>query len=91
MPRAQFNVGEMDNRCSITYQDDMGTTVTRDFFAPGNGGYVREDWDSPRQVCGELRGGGWTLMWDPKRHPKLVDLVREEWTRRKRRDRQLCS
>jgi len=69
--------GGYENRCTLVCEDEDGAELTRDFFAPEGGGSVRENWESPRQVCEGLSGGGATLEWDPTRGP-LVGLIRRE-------------
>lgn len=66
------------NRCTLRYEDEYGEQRERDFFAPRDGGYVRENWGSPRQVCDRLSGGGATLVWRPDRDATLADLIRRE-------------
>jgi len=69
------------NRCTLTYEDDMGRTVERDFSAPQDGGYVREHHDSGNttQPCERLSKFGATLIWHPSsRTPTLADLIRRE-------------
>lgn len=86
--RAQFiTAGDWPNRCTIRYtDDDSDRVVERDFFAPPSGGYVREDWTNPRQVCERLQGGGATLVWSPASGP-LVNLIRREWRARQAAER----
>lgn len=75
------------NRCTLRYTDDAGHVVDREFFAPAGGGYVRENWGNPRQVCEHLSGGGATLIWEPTRDAQLVDLIRREWSAGRRAER----
>jgi hypothetical protein len=77
------------SRCTLRYEDEEGHVIERDFFAPRDGGYVREDWSNPRQVCERLSGGGATLVWQPKRDATLADLIRRERRAACRRARQL--
>lgn len=74
------------HRCSLRYDDERGRRVERDFFAPPGGGYVREGWSDPRQVCDRLGSTGATLVWDPASGP-LVELVRREWRAMRRAER----
>ena len=77
--RARITTDEnFPNRCTLRYEDEYGNQIERDFFAPAGGGYVREDWSNPRQVCERLSGGGATLVWSPKRDATLADLIRRE-------------
>lgn len=78
MTRATITTGEFPNRCTMRTQDEYGNTIERDFFAPRNGGYVREDWINPRQVCERLSGGGATLTWNPAHDVTLSALIRRE-------------
>ncbi len=87
MTRTTIRRDDASNRATMTYQDDMGRVVTREFFAPAEGGYVRENWNNPRQVCAMLAGGGATLVWNPKRDPELVDLIRRERAQAMRAER----
>jgi hypothetical protein len=77
-----------DNRCSITYWDDMSErTVTEEFFAPSRGGYVKlDDGRNYPQVCDGLYSTGDTLEWYPRSGP-LVKMVRREWRRRRALER----
>jgi hypothetical protein len=75
------------NRCTLRYETDLGDVVERDFFAPLEGGYVRENWSQPRQVCERLSSGGATLVWNPKRDATLADLIRRERAAAMRRER----
>lgn len=68
---------DQDNRCTLRYEDEMGDPVTREFFAPSGGGYVREDWTNARQVCVRLSSFGDTLIWRPVTGT-LADLIRRE-------------
>lgn len=70
-----------DNRVTLRYEDEGGELVTRDVFAPYGGGYVREDWSNPRQVCERLERFGSTLIWSGS--TPLVDLIRWEYRRRR--------
>lgn len=79
------------NRCTIRYEDEAGQLVERDFFAPAEGGYVREDWRNPRQVCERLQGGGATLVWSPERDGTLASLVRREWRARRAAERRFWA
>lgn len=83
--RTQFITDGWTNRCTIRYDYD-GRAIERDFFAPPSGGYVREDWANPRQVCERLQGGGATLVWSPASGP-LVNLIRREWRGRQAAER----
>jgi hypothetical protein len=69
------------NRCVVSYTDPCdGCRITREFFAPSEGGYVREnDGQQYPQVCEELASMGNTLKWRPG-HP-LMDLIRREYRR----------
>ena len=80
------------NRCTLRYADAYTDVVeTRDFFAPADGGYVKENWSSPRQVCGNLSGGGATLTWNPKRDAALADLIRREYRAMRAAERREAS
>jgi hypothetical protein len=70
--------GTYPNRCTLRYEDEYGHQIERDFFAPASGGYVREDWSNPRQVCEGLSSMGATLVWNPARDATLADLIRRE-------------
>lgn len=76
--RARVIPGELPNRCTLRFTDYNGDVRERDFFAPPGGGYVREDWSNPRQVCERLYQRGATLIWDAKLYPTLAALIRRE-------------
>lgn len=68
------------NRCTLEYSDACGHRIARDFFAPAAGGYVREDWTNPRQVCENLFARGSTLVWYPSaEYPTLAHCIRAEY------------
>ncbi len=72
------------NQAKITYYDDLSDEiVTREFFAPISGGYVREASASYPQVCERLYNTGNTLEWYPK-YGGLITSIRREWRRRQR-------
>lgn len=64
----------------VSYDDAYtGERITREFFCPADGGYVRES-DEKRlypQVCDKLASRGATLR-SPSR-AALVDIIRREW------------
>lgn len=78
------------NRCTIRYEDDCGTMVERDFFAPAAGGYVKENWSDPRQVCERLASTGNTLLWYPSEGP-LSQMIRRERAKALRAERQMWA
>jgi len=81
---------DSENTCTVTewnkWSDDMQTT---DYWAPQGGGYV---WEGPswrREQVLTVGGGGVTLVWEPRYHGPLIDLIRRErqrWLAERRRD-----
>lgn len=70
------------NRCTIESDDVYGNRVSRDFFAPEDGGHVKYDWSNPRQICEGLAAQGPTLTWHPsEKTPTLGALLRREHRR----------
>jgi len=60
----------------LTYADPMtGEQIVRRFYAPANGGYVRDQ--SGRQVCQGLSHRGNTLVLTGGN--SLISLIRREW------------
>lgn len=78
-----------DNRVVHRFTDEWGEKHVFTYFAPSDGGYVRQD-DGRQypQVCERLYGMGRTLVWSPKRE-SLVALIRREWKRRRDYERRL--
>ena len=67
------------SRCTLRCENEYGEIESRDFFTPADGGYVRENWDNPTQVCGRLSNRGYTLEWRPSvKFPTLAAMVRRE-------------
>jgi hypothetical protein len=74
-------------RCTLHTRTWDGTERVRDFFTDPRGGYVRENWNNPRQICERLSSTGPTLRWIPsKKYPTLAHLIRREYRRRVRYD-----
>lgn len=71
-------IGDSPHECTMRFLDEHGNYYERNFFAPSNGGYVRENYHQPRQVCEGLRRLGNTLWWDPKYDKTLSALIRRE-------------
>jgi len=60
----------------LTYADPMtGEQIVRRFYAPANGGYVRDQ--SGRQICQGLSHRGNTLVLTGGN--SLISLIRREW------------
>lgn len=83
-----------DNRCVLEHDaddwsDPLGPDrVVREFWAPSDGGYIREiTEDRPGtlgyQVCDCLDGLGNTLEWRPG-YGSLARVIRREWRARAR-------
>ena len=72
--RAKFS-SMQTNMCSLEFED-----IAENYYAPANGGYVRDS--NNRQVCEKLYLRGSTLKWSGT-FP-LIDLIRREYKRRKR-------
>lgn len=70
------------NTVELSYENDMGEVVTREFHAPTGGGYVRE---GGAQVCKGLRRTGDTL--EVSSSADLLHLIRSEWKRAKAAER----
>ena len=66
------------NTVELSYENDMGEAITREFHAPTGGGYVRE---GGAQVCKGLRRTGDTL--EVADTANLLSLIRAEWKRAK--------
>ena len=67
------------HRCTLRTRHADGSVVQRDFFTAPDGGYVRENWDRPRQVCDQLAPRGVTLLWRPSQaFPTLAARIRHE-------------
>jgi hypothetical protein len=86
--RTKFTATD-DHLCSLLYEDAAtGDFVTRHFFAPADGGYVRE-WVNggrdARQVCDALGAGGATLYWSGRK--PLIEMIRREFRLMRRRER----
>jgi hypothetical protein len=69
-------------------EDFAGRDLIREFWVPGNGGYVREVTSRRsgvlgQQISGGLSHSGWTLTSSPK---GLLDLIRKEYRKAKRRE-----
>ena len=74
---------------TISYDDFLGERVTRTFFCPTNGGYVREQ-DSRGQypqVCDGLSRRGNTL--DCASRAELPAMIRREYRAMRRREDKL--
>lgn len=69
------------NRCNVTTDGE-----TTEYLAPAVGGFVRVFGGSNPQVHA-ASGRGATLVWNPKTHPALVDLMRSEHRKRAREER----
>ena len=70
---------------SISYDDYMtGERVTREFWIPISGGYIRE---SERQVCNGLSDRGYTLMANDQ--DDLLGAVRREYAAMRANDRRI--
>ena len=70
-----------DNTVRIQYQNWMDEEIDETLFAPSDGGYVfvlQAD-GSTTQICDRLSSTGSTLIYSPKYHGRLVDLVRREY------------
>lgn len=75
------------NHCEITLKFASGEVANLKLFAPVDGGYVRVNDRNLSQVCERLAGTGNTLTWSPKSHPRLSDLIRQEYRRLRRAER----
>ena len=74
---------EINGHVTITYEDDCGERVSREFFLSRDPGYVRE-LDSRQtfpQVCERLASTGNTLMCS---RDELEDTIRREYRRMRR-------
>ena len=70
---------------TLSYEDPFNGPVSREFFCPSAGAYVRE-WDARRKewnqnVCAGLANTGWTLTATPE---TLLAVVRREWRQNRR-------
>lgn len=76
------------NRCSMRTEED-GSVRVLDYYAPADGGYVREHWLGCRQVCEWLGTTGRALTWKPdsRRYPTLAHLIRAEHKKRQAAER----
>lgn len=78
MPRTTIRQTDT-HTVTLTYEDESGETVTREFWVPRNIGrkYVRE---GERQVCERLSRLGQTLyVFDAA---EMLPLIRREWRAR---------
>ena len=65
----------------LTYADPMtGDTIVRRFWAPANGGWVRDQ--SGQQICQGLHYRGNTLFLTSG--DSLISLIRREWQKARR-------
>jgi hypothetical protein len=75
------------NEAELTYLDERGAEVTRCFYAPLTGGFVREILRGGAErphVHASLDQSGPKLSWSGIE--PLVDLIRLEWRRRRHED-----
>lgn len=73
-----------DRHVTLTYTDELGDEITREFWAPRVEGsaYVCE---GDRQVCDYLATRGSPLMVGPA--TPLVSVIRREWQRARAAER----
>lgn len=82
-------IGSDPNECTLSYDDPLtGDRVTREFWAPHGGGYIRDVTHQPgtlgEQVCARLARRGSTLRWHPEQGLTLADTIRREYRRMRR-------
>lgn len=72
---------------TISYDDYLNERVTRTFFCPVNGGYVKEQDKQQQypQVCERLSSRGNTLECSSR--DKLLDLIRREYRAMRRAEK----
>jgi hypothetical protein len=71
---------------TLEYDDFLEGRVTREFFCPIDGGYVREIVGSDaKQVCERLSRTGGTLTASSR--TSLIDVIRREYKAMKRADK----
>ena len=70
---------------TISYDNNIyGERITRTFYCPIDGGYVRET-NNNKQVCEKLDNRGATLTADSR--AGLIDVVRREYTAMRRTEK----
>jgi hypothetical protein len=77
-----------DDQGYITISYDCaytGERITRTFFCPINGGYVRESLHDYPQVCEQLAHHGSTLTCSSRGH--LIDVIRREYRAMRRAEK----
>lgn len=73
------------NYVTISYDDCFGDRVTRTFFCPASGGYIRESVRDYPQVCDQLAHSGSTLYAESGND--LIKIIRREYRSMRRAEK----
>ena len=81
------------NRIRVQYVDWLDQIIDMTIGAPSDGGYVYQILadGSTTQVCDKLASTGSTLIYSPKYHGRLIDLIRREYRKGRRAEKALAE
>jgi predicted ATP-grasp superfamily ATP-dependent carboligase len=85
--RTSFTINQ-DGTFTIKYQEFLtGDRITRHFWAPSDGGYIRELLPNLRQTCANLGVSGSTLQCDSRKH--CYQVLRNAYTAMRKAEKKI--